>query len=326
MKKNGRSNDPNVKTKDTAPTPSKETGFETGEPVKDLGIIFKWQTNKWRDIFDKQVELIQSDIRRAIVDDRQVVYLSCPISSRSGSFYPANVEIANYTQQRLLMTWGTAFWILNPAQYQMESKEGTGLIDQHAKNLKITPEELKTLKEKFPPTGGDYMRMWTKVLVEDVHARPDDSKRPPDIGDCFSAYYFIGPTDVRDFFTKEGTISLTAGVEEYLARKINADPVFHEHFTYPLKDERDPTKQIPDEQQAEEWERRRKDFFRYYTIRASINFSKGSHDEWEILRLVNNKRMAKLPEEFGSLTVGYFDGRQIAPGAVEAKISKGYAI
>lgn len=316
-----------VQTVNTAATPASDAGFEIGNPVAELDIKFKWRTNEWKQLFDEHVKFIQGDIKRASVDDRQVAYLSCPISSRGGSFYAANVEIANYTQQRLLMNWGTGFWILNPAQYQMESKEGTGLIEAHARALGIKPERLNELKAKDQaPTGGDYMRMWTRVLAEDGYIKEPDSDRPENVGHCFTAYYFLGPSDVRDFFTKEGSVSLTTGVEEYLARKITTDPVFQEQFSYPLKDDKGQV--LPDEKQAPEWERRRKEFFRYYTVRASINFSRGSHDEWNILRLLNQIRLGSAHRELGlgNQIVGYFDGKQITPGAVEALVSPGYEI
>jgi hypothetical protein len=313
----------------TAPTPATDEEFETGRPVADLDLKFKWRTNEWLRLFDKHVEFIQGDIKRALVDDRQVVYLSCPISNRGGSFYAANVEIANHTQQRLLMSWGTGFWILNPAQYQMESKEGTGLIKGHARLIELETGEkidVDKLSGESPPTGGDYMRMWTRVLAEDGYVREPGSDRPGNVGHCFTAYYFLGPSDVRDFFTRDGSVSLTAGVEEYLARKVSTDPAFRDYFSYPLKD--DKGQPLPDERQAPEWERRRKEFFRYYTARASINFSRGSHDEWNILRLLNLRRLGSGHKELGlgNQIVGYFDGKQIAPGAVETAISAGYQV
>ncbi len=35
----------------------------------------------------------------------------------------------------LLEKWGEGFWILNSAQYQLESKAGTGLMNEHAEYL-----------------------------------------------------------------------------------------------------------------------------------------------------------------------------------------------
>jgi hypothetical protein len=48
------------------------------------------------------------------------------------------VDIAHYVERKILDRWGEAFWVLNPAKYQLESKAGKGLLDQHAKNWAST--------------------------------------------------------------------------------------------------------------------------------------------------------------------------------------------
>ena len=154
------------------------------------------------------------------------------------------------------------------------------------------------------------------------------------LGNRFGAFYFLGPTDVRNFFTKDGTISLTAGVEEYFARKYSMDPVFRKNYTPWKKDKNG--KELEGALDIEEWENRRKAFVRYYTVRASANFSKGSHDEWNIWRILNQKRLEYVQKtkdktekekfELGNQIAGYFDGRQIDPGSGEAGISSGYAV
>ncbi len=270
----------------------------------------KWYKGTWYKIFEGQVKFIQEDIRRAEVEDRVVVYLSCPISSRGGGYYGTNVEIANHTAHRLMMEWGSRFWILNPCQYQLESKEGTGLIKRHAETLKLKKEidiniDIDELAKDpaTKPQGGDYMRMWTRVLVEDGGGNR---------GSRFGAYYFIGPSDVWKFFTQGGATSLTAGVEEYFARKFTMDPDFRKDFS-----EGDIGKP--------EWEKMRKDFFLFYTVRASVNYSMGSHDEWNIWKTLNELRLKHEQYGHGSQIAGYFDGKQIDPGAAESGLSKGYA-
>src|SRR6266851_5661730 len=168
------------------PTPP-ENSLTTGQPVPGFPITFSWQTGDWFDLFQKHVELIQMDIKRAVMGRRQVIYLSCPISSYGGSFAITNVEIALFTAQRLAMEYGSRFWFLNPAQYQMESQLGLGLIRNHARELELeTPNrkvDVDALMRLSPAKGGDYMRMWTRVLVE------DDSGN---VGGRFSAFYFLG--------------------------------------------------------------------------------------------------------------------------------------
>lgn len=283
---------------------------QKGYPVEGFDIQFEWQTNDWLRIFDEQTSLIKADIARARAEDRVVVYLSCPISSRGGGYSVTNVDIAKHTQRRLLADWGHRFWILNPAQYQLESKEGTGLIMQHAEKLKISKTELTRLRKLHPPEGGNYMRMWTKVLVE------DEEKDSRHLGRNFDAFYFLGPSDVRDFFTSGGALTVTAGIEEYFARKFTMDPDFHRFYST----------------RGSKWETQRKHFFRFYSVRASANFSLGCHDEWNIFRLINQARLDASkkdtpPEgDAGELLSGFFDGRQITPGAAVCEVSGGYTI
>ena len=74
---------------------------------------------------------------------------------------------------------------------------------------------------------------------------------------------------------------------------------------------------------------RKQDFFRYYAVRASAYFSKGSHDEWNIWQKLNVMRTAGDEKErygMGSQIAGYFEGLQVDPGAAETPISAGYAV
>ena len=267
-------------------------------PVKGFPIKFEWQTNEWLQLFDAQVDLLKEDISRARADDRAVVYLSCPISNRGGGYSGANVDIAKHTQYHYTKLLGERFWILNPAQYQMESKEGTGLIHRHAKNIGISEKTIKSLPDL---TGGDYMRMWTRVLVE-------DQDRDGNFGLNFDAYIFLGPTDTDRFFTQGGAKSKTAGIEEYFARKFSTDPEFRNHFSPAPK----------------EWEKIRKEFIRFYALRAGATFSKGCHDEWNILVALNQLRLKK--KGIGEQLACFFDGDQVSPGSSESLIAAGYAL
>jgi hypothetical protein len=297
-----------------------------GQPVEGFPIKFEWQTGSWKDLFDKHVELIQDELRRAQAEDRVIVYLSCPISDRGGGHHRTNVDIANHTARRLMADWGPRFFILNPCQYQMESKEGTGLIRRHAEKLALeTGETVDTdaLMDQSPPQGGDYMRMWTRVLVED-HYLDHQARRNKSLGGLFSAYYFLAPLDVQDFFSKGGATTLTAGIEDYFARKLAIDPDFRDHFKAPFQNE--DGEALTGLVEKQEWERRRKEFFRFYSVRASANFSKGCHDEWNIWVELNRRRLLDQDYGPGEQIAGFFDGVQVNPAASEAPISEGYAV
>src|SRR5271170_7083728 len=140
-----------------------------GRPIAHLGIEFEWHEGIWKELFDKQVRFIQQDLLRAVADNKLIVYLSCPISSRAGGYVATNVEIANFTAGRLAAEWGPRFWFLNPARYQMESNQGLGLIRMHAYELGLERRasvNVDELMRNEPVVGGDYMRMWTRVLAE----------------------------------------------------------------------------------------------------------------------------------------------------------------
>ena len=76
-----------------------------------------------------QIDKLRRDIRRAKAEDRLTIYLSCPISSRGGGYSMTNVDVARHVERALLQKWGEAFWILNPAQYQLQVK-GRHRIDE----------------------------------------------------------------------------------------------------------------------------------------------------------------------------------------------------
>lgn len=303
--------------------------FETGEPVKGFPIAFKWAKGTWKEIFEKHIALIRRDLQRAYAEDRLIVYLSCPISSRGGAHFRTNVDIANFTTRRLLTDWGDRFFVLNPAAYQLESKEGTGLIMRHVEELfpKDDPaKKLAQLKQEYSPGGGDYMRMWTCVLVQDDSLINDPKRKGLNCGGLFDVFYFLGPRDVQKFFAQSGGVSLTASVEEFFARQHAVDAEFRSDFEA-VKDKSGAYVRSLDAFKAEEtveWTARRKNFFRYYSVRASAAYSLGSHDEWNIFIRLNERRRKNDAYGGGEQIAGYFDGHQIDPAASVTGTSAGY--
>jgi hypothetical protein len=290
----------------------------TGEPVPGFPLQFTWQTGDWQKIFDEQTALIKSDVARVRAEGRLVFYLSCPISSRGGGWSGTNVDIARHVERVILERWGEAFWVLNPAQYQLESRAGTGLIVGHAERLGI---DLEKLLKTGAPGGGDYLRMWTRVLVEDADGN---------VGRNFEAFYFLGPRDVFSFFTENGSQTLTAGIQAYFARKYATDASFRDVFTVPGIAWGTAPQASLDPIIA--WTKKRLDFLRFYGTRASANFSLGSHDEWAILRLVNAARRKRsatsvmLDGDVGDQVAAFFDGAQVSLSASEARLSRGYGV
>jgi hypothetical protein len=304
-------------------------------PVAGVPLYYIWHTGPWYDIFQMQIDKLRRDIRRAKAEDKLTIYLSCPVSSRGGGYSMTNVDVARHVERALLQKWGEAFWILNPAQYQLESKAGTGLMNEHADYLGI---DLGKLTKVSKPSGGDYMRMWTTVLVENGNkvGYRDIGDNLVNTGQYFDAFYFIGPRDVQSFFLTEGE-TLTAGIQAYFARKFAFDPDFRVEYSDPnIKWGRLEPRTYSNEAEyklRDIWNYKRFDFLRYYGLKAGVNFSLGSHDEWLIYRALNASRRDKTrdPVKFmadgdvGDQVAGFFDGGQIDPASSETAVSRGYS-
>jgi len=308
----------------------------TDYPVKGFPMKFSWQEGKWEELFNEQINFIKEDVRRAKVQGRLVIYLSCPISSRGGGYSGTNVEITEYTRMKLLKEWGLGFWILNPANYQMESKGGTGLLHMHARKLwgNKGEEILKQLIKESPPKDGDYMRMWTKVLVED-----EDKLN---LGYNIDGFYFLAPSDVRAYFLGSDNGDLTASIQNYFSRKYDLDSDFRDFFTvkgigwgkeYDASGAPKPGEHTEEELRLIKiWDRKRLDFFRFYSLKASMNYSPGGHDEWNIWYLLNELRIKKADGDIkagrkagiGELIPAYFDTKQVTPADFVTRGYSGY--
>jgi hypothetical protein len=139
--------------------------------------------------------------------------------------------------------------------------------------------------------GGEYMYMWTEVLAGEKG-----------LGEDFDLVYFSGPSDFGDFFGFTGQNDLQK-LEEFMNNRADQNPDFAQ------------TVSTPEARQA---------FLRYYAMKASVTFSSGSHDEWNLFRKVNQRRRKELG--VGDQLPLYFDGRQLSPTEAEAPVSKGYEL
>jgi hypothetical protein len=140
-------------------------------------------------------------------------------------------------------------------------------------------------------TGADYMLMWTRVL-----------EGPNGLGEDFDFVYYAGPSDFA------AALGLTG---EGDMEKIDA--LFDQRYAV-------------DEglRKAVEQGRLTKATFRnYYGLRASVAFSYGSHDEWNILRLLNERRRSAQPG-VASQIASFYDGRPTPPSDAEQAVSAGY--
>ena len=134
-------------------------------------------------------------------------------------------------------------------------------------------------------SGGDYMAVWSDVLAGADGAGAD-----------FDVAYFVGPTDVWKFFGLVDVDRL-GSIEAWLKNKAGSDQGY---------------KAIYDDEAA------RQKFIRYYGLRGSTIFSKGAHDEWNIVLSLNSKR------PIGEDIAVYFDGRPVEPGDYQDGVDVGY--
>lgn len=139
--------------------------------------------------------------------------------------------------------------------------------------------------------GGEYMYLWTQVLAGD-----------DGLGQDFDMVYFVGPRDFAVYFGLTGQNDLGT-LRAFLQKKAAADPAFAASVSTPEQ---------------------RRAFLSYYGLRASVSFSDGAHDEWNLFRLVNHNRRKKFG--IGWQLPLFFDGGQLPMGAAESSVSEGYEL
>ena len=140
-------------------------------------------------------------------------------------------------------------------------------------------------------TGADYMLMWTSIL-----------EGSDGLGDIDFAY-FAGPQDFARFFGFDGQADM-AKLEQYFDSRAKTDP---------------------DIQKAIQKGLTRNAFRNYYALKASTTVSRGAHDEWNIVRTLNERRRANDTFGIGNQIATLFDGHGVSVADDEAATSKGYA-
>ena len=148
-----------------------------------------------------------------------------------------------------------------------------------------------TLDADLPKgTGADYMAMWAALL-----------EGADGLGD-FDFVVFAGPQDFARYFGFDGNADM-AKLDAYFDKRAKSDPAFEKAIQGGL------TKAA---------------FRKYYGLRASASVSRGAHDEWNIFRLINERRRADSKLGTGNQIPMLFDGRAAAPSESEAAVSEGY--
>jgi hypothetical protein len=141
-------------------------------------------------------------------------------------------------------------------------------------------------------TGADYMLMWTTIL-----------EGRNGLGEDFDFFYFVGPATMGQFFGLDGNADMEK-IEAYFDKRAATDES--------LK------KAIADNKVS------KTSFRNYYALRASVAFSNGSHDEWNIARLINERRRGSADFGIARQLAILFDGQAAPPAEYEASVASGY--
>jgi hypothetical protein len=138
---------------------------------------------------------------------------------------------------------------------------------------------------------GDYLLMWTRIL-----------EGPKALGEDFDFIYIVGPTDFAGFFGltgKDDMDRIAAYFDDRLAK--DAD----------LK------------RAVERGSVSKAAFRNYYALRASASFSLGAHDEWNVIRAVNQRRRDDKALGVANQLPVMFDGRAVSSGEYEQQVAGG---
>jgi hypothetical protein len=140
--------------------------------------------------------------------------------------------------------------------------------------------------------GEDYMLMWTLIF-----------EGPTGLGEDFDFVYFTGPADFARTLGLTGTDDM-ARIDAYFDERIKTDASL---------------------QRAVSGNRLTRDSFRtYYAFKASVAFSRGSSDEWNIVSAINDRRRADKTYGIPNQIAILYNGGGIQPGSIGAKAAEGY--
>jgi hypothetical protein len=146
-------------------------------------------------------------------------------------------------------------------------------------------------ESEIPNGGGaDYMLMWTQIMEGE------------DGLGAFDFAYFVGPSDFGRFLGLTGTGDM-ATIEAYFDKRLATDAELKKAVDKGL------TKQ---------------QFRNYYALRASATISRGAHDEWNVIRALNDKRRADPKLGIPNQITMLFDGQGRSPSDMEGGTSNGY--
>ena len=191
-----------------------------------------------------------------------------------------------------LSTLGGGYFDVNAevslgAKKRVEARFGEGNV--WALNPGSTDSELKV--GTAYGTNDDYMHMWTQIL-----------EGPSGMGEDFDFVYFVGPSDFAALFGLDGKGDMDK-IASYFDKRLETDASLKREIARG---------------------RLTKNSFRnYYALKASVAFSNGAHDEWNIFRLLNERRRSNAKFGVANQIGVMFDGKPVSPVESELSIAPG---
>jgi len=141
--------------------------------------------------------------------------------------------------------------------------------------------------------GAEYMVMWTRVL-----------EGTSGLGEDFDFVYFAGPSDFAAYFGLTGVGDMDR-IAAFYEDRVKADAGLR--------------------RLVEQGRVTPTGFRNYYGLRASVSFSLGAHDEWNIVGKINARRRADPKFGTGNQLPSLFDGRAVSSAQADQPMSTGYA-
>jgi hypothetical protein len=138
--------------------------------------------------------------------------------------------------------------------------------------------------------GADYMLQWTRVL------------EGRGLGEDFDFFYFTGPTDFASALELTGDADMEK-IDSIFDQRLAADEGLRKA--------------------VEQGKVSKGTFRNYYGLRASIVFSYGSRDEWNIARILNERRRGATAYGLANQISIFYDGRPVVPAAYEQPVASG---
>lgn len=140
-------------------------------------------------------------------------------------------------------------------------------------------------------SGADYMYMWTQIL-----------EGAKGLGEDFDFFYFTGPADFAKFFSLTGEGDMHT-IATYFDQRVTTDAGL--------------------KKAVDQGKLSRASFRNYYALRASVAFRYGSHDEWNISHILNERRRGANDFGIANQIPILFEGNGVTPSNFEGTVAAG---